>query len=288
MSILTNILISVIASLVGIVGLTNVPLKYLEFTQPAQNFGSTITTINGSDTLSSSRSVINTNFSNLNTDKMELSTWYATTSAAQLVTLNGLTTATALASIGTITSGTWSGTAIVVAKGGTGTTSPTSNQIMIGNGSSGFKVIGFGTTQQTLTSNGDATAPSWQSAIIDQTQDYNFTGTTRIKTLIASSTISINNGGTGVSYVFPTSQGGVDTLLKNNGSGTLSWGMPAQYSLIKLTDLTTTGGYATSTLLSIPASIMTASSTIEIHATCECSSNNGACVIKIVDANGSP
>lgn len=34
---------------------------------------STITTINGSDTLSSSRTVINTNFSNLNTDKVELS-----------------------------------------------------------------------------------------------------------------------------------------------------------------------------------------------------------------------
>lgn len=34
-------------------------------------FGSTITTIAASDTLSASRSVINTNFSNLNTDKLE-------------------------------------------------------------------------------------------------------------------------------------------------------------------------------------------------------------------------
>lgn len=38
-----------------------------------QVLGSTITTIAGSDTLSASRSVINTNFSNLNTDKIELS-----------------------------------------------------------------------------------------------------------------------------------------------------------------------------------------------------------------------
>lgn len=35
---------------------------------------STITTINGSDTITSSRTVINTNFSNLNTDKIETST----------------------------------------------------------------------------------------------------------------------------------------------------------------------------------------------------------------------
>lgn len=36
-----------------------------------QKFGSTITTIAAGDTLSASRSVINTNFSNLNTDKIE-------------------------------------------------------------------------------------------------------------------------------------------------------------------------------------------------------------------------
>lgn len=35
------------------------------------SYGSTITTIQGTDTLTSSRSVINTNFSNLNTDKVE-------------------------------------------------------------------------------------------------------------------------------------------------------------------------------------------------------------------------
>lgn len=65
--------------------------------------GATITTIQGSDTLSSSRSVINTNFSNLNSGKFELSDWYATTSAAQITTLAGLTSATSLTSIGNIT-----------------------------------------------------------------------------------------------------------------------------------------------------------------------------------------
>lgn len=43
------------------------PLHVLD----GQRFGSTITTIQGTDTLSASRSVLNTNFSNLNTDKIE-------------------------------------------------------------------------------------------------------------------------------------------------------------------------------------------------------------------------
>lgn len=43
---------------------------------------STITVMQGTDTLSASRSVINTNFANLNADKMELSSWYSTTTWA--------------------------------------------------------------------------------------------------------------------------------------------------------------------------------------------------------------
>lgn len=55
---------------------------------------STITTIQGSDTIKDSRGTINTNFSNLNTDKFELSDWFSTTSAPQITTLLGLTNAT--------------------------------------------------------------------------------------------------------------------------------------------------------------------------------------------------
>lgn len=47
-------------------------------------------------------------------------TTLAATTNATLTTLSGLTTATALASVGTITSGTWNGTAIAIANGGTG------------------------------------------------------------------------------------------------------------------------------------------------------------------------
>ena len=75
-----------------------------------QTYGSTITTINGSDTISGSRATINTNFANLNADKIE----------ATQTTLNSLTSATALASIGTITTGIWHGSIVDTAYGGTG------------------------------------------------------------------------------------------------------------------------------------------------------------------------
>ena len=78
-----------------------VPADWLDLT--ARNLGSTITTINGSDTISASRSVINTNFSNLNTDKLES----GSTAAALTITSS---------TIGTLALGTDLG----VAYGGTG------------------------------------------------------------------------------------------------------------------------------------------------------------------------
>ena len=79
--------------------------------------GVTITTINATDTIKDSRPVINTNFSNLNDGKIENST----SSVAAITTLSNLV------SVGTITTGTWSGDVIAVNKNGTGTTSPTSD-----------------------------------------------------------------------------------------------------------------------------------------------------------------
>ena len=158
MSILVNIAISAVTLLVGAFGVYNyVPLGVLDklsVSQPPQ-LGSTITTILGTDTLSSSRSVINTNFSNLNTDKIE----------ATVVTLNSLTTATALSSIGTITTGTWSGTAITVAKGGTGSTTLSAYQVLLGNGTGNVGVVsGLGTSGQFLTSGGVGTPPTWTTS----------------------------------------------------------------------------------------------------------------------------
>ena len=129
--------------------------------------GTSITTINGSDTLKDSRTTINDNFTALNNGKIEVST----TTLPLITTLLGLT------SIGTITSGTWNGTGIDVARQGTGTTSPATNHIMLGNGASGFKTVsGLGNSGQLLTSQGAGSAPIWDSPSVDTTIDYSWTG----------------------------------------------------------------------------------------------------------------
>lgn len=268
MKIIINIILSVVISLSTFVGAYKyLPLNWLETAQQSHIFGSTITTINGGDTLSSSRSVINTNFSNLNTDKIE----------ATQTTLNSLTSASSLATVGTITSGVWSGTAILPAKGGTGSTTLSSNQILLGNGTGNIGIVsGWGASGQFLTSNGGGAAPTWQTSAVDQTANYNWTGTSLFKTLVASSTIQINNGGTGVSYVFPTSQGGAQTGIVNDGSGNLSWSGPPRYTYGTNTNFGTANAYATSTALNIPAGFITSSSTITVSGADNCSHSSGA------------
>ena len=180
--------------------------------------GTSITTIAGSDTLSASRSVINTNFSNLNSGKFELTDWYSTT------THKVITDLPSLASIGTITTGVWNGTNITVAKGGTGTTTLSSNQVLLGDGSSGFKVVsGYGASGEFLTSNGASNAPTWTTGAVDTTLNYNWTGTNLFKNLNASSTAANPIVLNGVSLNTPSTQGASSTVLFNNGSGGLTW-----------------------------------------------------------------
>ena len=162
--------ISIIITIIGIYGFYNyIPLETVKplKTQP-QDFGSAITTITGTDSVKNALKVItNANFTNLNADKMEIST----TTLPLLTTLSNLTT------IGTIGTGVWNGSAIGVGYGGTGTTSPTTKQVMIGNGSSGFQVIGFGSNGQSLVSSGADTLPSWSTVGINQGDNYTWTGT---------------------------------------------------------------------------------------------------------------
>src|SRR3990167_8937858 len=168
MNFLATIAISLATTILGAWGLiNNVPLRLLENDQPDRIFGATITTIAGTDTLTSSRGVINTNFSNLNSDKIENST----TSVAAITTLENLV------SVGTITTGVWSGTAILPAKGGTGSTTLSSNQVLLGNGTGNIGVVsGLGTSGQLLTSGGAGVPPTWTSATFDVAANYNVTG----------------------------------------------------------------------------------------------------------------
>ena len=214
-------------------------------------FGTTITTINATDLIKDSRATINTNFSNLNTDKFELSSWFATTSAPQLTTLANLVT------VGTLTSGSLGAgfTTVVVARGGTGSTTLSSNQVLLGNGTGNVGVAsGYGTSGQFLTSNGVGAAPTWQSASVDQNLDYNFISSAfRVKNLHASSTLANPLILNGVSlYLTNPTQGASSTVLMNDGSGGLTWN-PPNMRLIAATTTAQSQNFATTTISSTAA-----------------------------------
>lgn len=146
--------------------------------------GTSLTTINATDLIKDSRTTINNNFTALNNGKIEVST----------TTLPYITTLSNLATVGTITSGVWNGTALNVNKGGTGTTTISQYNVLIGSSTNAIGIVtGQGTSGQFLTSNGTGQPPTWQSSAINQAADYDWTGTnTFATTTIATSTITSN------------------------------------------------------------------------------------------------
>jgi len=159
-----------------------------------------ITNIAGTDKLSDSRTTINDNFTDLDITKMEMST----TSVDGIITLSGLTTANALTSasalvtIGTITTGTWQGTGIDVARQGTGTTSPSVYLTILGNGANGFTVASTtGTNGQFWTSGGEGDYPTWTTGSIDTSLNFTWTGN---HDFIASTTMATSSTRIGESY----------------------------------------------------------------------------------------
>ena len=92
-----------------------------------------------------------------------------TTTATTNVTLptsgtlvnTAVTTLSSLVSIGTITSGTWNASVIGVAYDGTGASSLTANNVLLGNGTSALQVVAPGTSGNVLTSNGTTWAVSY-------------------------------------------------------------------------------------------------------------------------------
>src|SRR3990167_884586 len=171
MGFLINIALSAIVGIVSAIGVyTTVPLSFIErfSIDSGQKLGVSITTIAGGDTISSYRAVINTNFSNLNSGKIENST----TSVAAITTLANLVT------VGTLTSGSLGSgfTTVVVARGGTGSTTLSANQVLLGNGTGNIgTVVGWGTSGQFLQSNGGVLAPTWATSAIDQGAAYTWT-----------------------------------------------------------------------------------------------------------------
>lgn len=88
-----------------------------------------------------------------------------------------------ITTLGTITTGTWSGTAIAANKGGTGQTAYTIGDILYANSSSTLAVLAGVATGNALISGGTGTAPSWGKIGL----------TTHV-----SGTLAVGNGGTGV------------------------------------------------------------------------------------------
>ncbi len=89
----------------------------------------------------------------------------ATATTAGNITATSNTTLTSLSNlstVGTITSGVWSGTAVAVEKGGTGATTLTVNGVLLGNGTSSIQALAPGASGNVLTSNGT----TWISAAV--------------------------------------------------------------------------------------------------------------------------
>lgn len=81
-----------------------------------------------------------------------------------------------ITTVGTVTSGTWNGSTLTVPYGGTASTTLAANRLFVGNGTGNLISIGGGTSGQFLTSNGPSSAPSFQTAAIDQAANYTWTG----------------------------------------------------------------------------------------------------------------
>src|SRR3990167_898154 len=199
--------------------------------------GVSVTEISGSTLISAYPTIQNANVNALNDGKIENST----TSVAAITTLSNLVT------VGTLTSGSLGSgfTTVVVGRGGTGSTTLSANQVLLGNGTGNIGVVvGWGLLGQGLLSNGGTLAPTWQAITTDQTANYiwsgtntfnnqavfgssiNATGTALIQQLNASSTAANPIVLNGVSLNTPSVQGASSTVLKNNGSGSLIWDFP--------------------------------------------------------------
>lgn len=108
-----------------------------------------------------------------------------------------------LASLGNITSGTWSATTIAVDKGGTGLTSYTIGDIIYASGSASLQKLAGTATGNSLISGGVGAAPSWGKIGL----------TTHV-----SGTLPVANGGTGITS-FGT---GIATWLGTPSSANLA------------------------------------------------------------------
>lgn len=140
------------------------------------------------------------------------------TSVSGTGTKNGLTLTGTVTTTGSLTLGgtlaisnaDWSGTDLSVANGGTGASSFTANNVLLGNGTSAFQVVAPGTSGNILTSNGT----TWTSAALPAT----VVTTTGSQTLTSKTLTDPAIIGTILEDVYTISDGAAFEVDPSNGS----------------------------------------------------------------------
>ena len=97
-----------------------------------------------------------------------------------------------ITTLGTITTGTWSGTAIAATAGGTGITSYAVGDILYASSTTALSKLSPGTSGTVLTSNGTGNAPTWSAA--PAAAAGTLTGTTLASNVVTSSLTTVASG----------------------------------------------------------------------------------------------
>ena len=236
------------------------PLSWIEVETSGEFTLGAITTIQGSDTLSSSRTTINDNFTDLDITKMEMST----TSVLSITTLSSLS------SIGTITTGTWGATDITVANGGTGLSTLTANAVMLGAGTSNVNFVsGLGLSGQFLTSNGAASDPTWTTSSVSEGAEYNWTGlhdwqATTSLAVGAEAAVAVFGtlvfegvGTTTLDFSGTAANTASSTAMVQDADGKISHVLMPRLLIAEATATAATSGSTTAFALTIPANTFT-------------------------------
>ena len=157
---------------------------------------------------------------------------------------------TGITGVGTVTAGTWNGNAIGVAYGGTGATSLTADNVILGNGTNTVKVVAPGTANNVLTSNGTTWISQAVSTGVTITNDTStnatyypiFTTATSgsISTANVSSTELTFNPGTNV-LTAPNMQAS-NGIFANNRTVGASYSIPSGYSAVSTGPVTLSNG----------------------------------------------
>ena len=267
MNILTNIAIAVVSSAVMFIAGVNLPASNFSLSKFTEPILGVFTEISTATNLADFPTTYNANLNKT----IEV----GTTSVASITTLANLAT------VGTLTSGALSTgfTVVPVSLGGTGTTSPSTYSVLLGNGSLGITIASStGTTGQFLTSNGPGAYPSFQSASVNQTLDYNFTSSFfGVKNLNASSTVANPMTLNGLAYSLNSVRQASSTVLMEDGSGNLSFNSTYNKKFYLNTSTTgITASQASSTIfsVSVPANTLGTSNAIS----CKYSSTIGSTV----------